>query len=117
MHTYTLTRKRNGLEAKTVIPMEGNRRLWITTSKGSRGLWTSASVIHEKSGGIITHVFGGAEGDFSESVRRDPKARATEKAIRTMHEDALRDADRIVVAATMHYASLPEDKRAFLDRE
>ena len=107
----TVRRSQYGdLFAETVVPLGADRReLRIDTRKGFRGLRTSATVVQvSEDGRSFTHAMGLGTGlgDFSRTLRQqDPKVRATEKAIRSLHADALTEIDATLAAARAHYAA------------
>ncbi len=89
--------------AKTKIDLGLDRRvLLIETSKAAFG----PGLRCEARGSQITED-GLSEiyslGNFSERLVEIPGARATEKAIRELHECALRDVKSVVERATAHY--------------
>lgn len=101
---------RGDLYAETVMPLGYARReLRIRTDKCARGLSADATVVQvSEDGRSHTHAFSLSrfgQGDYSKQLRLDQKARATEKAIRTMHADALRDVGAVLDEAHAHYAA------------
>ena len=99
---------RDGWQAKTEIDLEGVTLtegdkvkpaiLTISTRKTSRGLETGCSVAF-RDGMFMTHrLYEDFNARFAAS-----DARCTEKAIRTMHDDALAKLDTIKTAALEHY--------------
>lgn len=110
MHT-TVEKGRNGWEAKTEIPLDGITRedhtgtcpaiLTIRTSKPSRGGVVTHCSVAFRSGAFMSHRL---HEDYSQRYDYDPNARCTEKAIKTAHDTALADFDRIEQAARDHYA-------------
>ena len=95
--TYTLRRNRdNELRAETEVALPrldvaGDRdqqgyRVTLSTHKAYRGggIEARASVARHREGFMTTDLFG----DFSRSILKHP-SRGTEKAIRTLHEQAL----------------------------
>ncbi len=110
MDTITVTRNlRKELEAKNEIDLgirgeKGERVLTISTYKSSRGLLSTASV-SEHSDGCQMHVFGLAGGgDYRKTLTLSPNIRATEKAVRLQHEQALALAPTVIEEAKAHYA-------------
>lgn len=108
----TLRRTMRGdLQALTVITLDPivRRVLHITTDKHCNGgLSSDATVYRITADGLgREHAFsyGAGTGDFRQMLDRAPKARATEKAIRTMHETALAQLPAIVEQARAHYAA------------
>jgi hypothetical protein len=107
-HIIELKRDRAGkLSAESCIPLGTERReLRIITSKDYRqGVSTDVRVFQQTEDGFgWTHAFGLAGGgDFSKKVGHDHQARATEKKLRDMHTDALRDLDTLLAEAREHY--------------
>jgi hypothetical protein len=120
--TYEATAKRdsyNELRIETLIPLpgvtasEGRRypgkpgetKLAITTSKSNGTLISRASVSFY--GDTFTvHAFGlgTGRGDYSTKIVTRP-GRATEKALRALHADALNAVPTIIAEATAHYAA------------
>lgn len=102
--TYQTTLSRGfhdkALRAKTIIVLGFDRReLHIETSKAVRGGIESDATVYQRTedGMGLQHAFGLAGGgDYSARLRHDPTGRATEKALRTMHEAALMQADEQV---------------------
>lgn len=94
----TISRSRNGVEAKTVIPFGyGGRELHINTSKrGYGGLSSTAHAWTRTTDNTLTCVL---FQDFNTTLEKDPKARCTEKTIRTMHAKALEGIDDVLAAA------------------
>lgn len=100
-YEYTISRQRDGLEALTVEPIgiEG-RNFWLelVTRKASRGgIWSNARVFEHNDGFKTTDVFG----DYSKTLATSP-ARATEKAIRALHEKALDSMRVAMIEAREH---------------
>lgn len=98
---------RGELRARSVVPLGfDSRELHIETSKSAPGVSTGAAVHQRTADGVgLSHVFafGGEGDDFRRTVSRDPKARATEKTLTTMHAAALVDLAALVAAACAHY--------------
>lgn len=110
MELNTTTGKtRDGITfALTSIPLGaefGARVLRIETRKHSiyGGIYCSASVVEITPGGFRHAIGLGAGGDFSKTLTQDRKARATEKAIRTMHAQCLPTAAAVLAEARAHY--------------
>lgn len=104
--TYETTVKRNrdGLEAETRIPLGFDRReLRITTSKGSRGVYTGALVVQVTDRGFTFVLCQ----DYRKTLAQDKAARATEKTIRTMHAAVLANVDAVVAEAKAFYDKVP----------
>lgn len=101
--TYEVTyrkSKHHGHEAKTIIPLEGERQLSISTYKGSRGLFTSATVAKHRNGSMIFEIFG----DFNKTIARSDK-RATEPEVRRLHADALTCVPALLEEVAAFYAA------------
>jgi hypothetical protein len=114
--------KRDGhgkLSAETRIPIPGvsasgakdgrpgETLLSITTSKGyNKGALTTRASVNFYGEGFIVHAFGlgGGTGDYSAIVLSRP-GRATEKAIRDLHENALTLVPQVIAAARAFYAA------------
>lgn len=98
---------RGELRARSVVALGFDRReLHIETRKGGRGVSCDASVMQRTEDGRgLTHAFafGGEGDDFRRTLASDPKARATEKALATMHAAALVNLADVVAAACAHY--------------
>lgn len=106
--TTTISRNIRGeLRAKSVFPLGFDaRELHIETGKSSPGVTCSATVFRRTADGMgLEHAFGfGAPGgDFRRTLKTDPKARATEKTLSTMHAACLVDLPALMVAACAHY--------------
>lgn len=106
-HIVNVTRSMRGdLEAENELPMsEAGRVLTIRTSKGSRGLRTSAQSckVEASANGFSSRSFM-LFGDFSKTVMQSDK-RATEKAIREQHAAVLANADALLAEAEAFYAA------------
>ena len=116
---------RNGWEAKTLIQLpglieKGSARLpneepapaylEITTSKNSNGgIRTHAYVGYKTAHGFRTAIsfargtYAESGGDYSRSVRSNPKFRCTEKSVRDFHAESLNYVDALLSAVAMHY--------------
>lgn len=97
----------NNLSATTCIPLGfDNRELRIQTRKHSihGGIYCNAFVVTITPMGY-SHAIGlGAGGDFSKTLDQDRSARATEKAIRAMHQRCLvAGAYAVLDEAIRHY--------------
>lgn len=125
MHDVVMKKDpRNGWEAKTLIQLPGliekesarlpNEEpapayLEITTSKNSNGgIRTHSYVGYKTAYGFRTAIsFGGtyAEtgGDYSRSVRSNPKVRCTEKSVRDFHAESLNYVDALLSDVAVHY--------------
>lgn len=105
-----ISKDRQGItRALSVLPLGFDRReLRIETRKHSfrGGVYCSATVVQvSEDGRSYTHAMSyGAAGDFSKTLAHEKAARATEKAIGTMHE-------RCLTAGV--YALLDEAKRHY----
>lgn len=95
----TITKGREGWQAETRIELDTERALQIRTSKGTRGLQTSATVIKPTPTGFTWSPFE----DFSEALREGKGLRCTEKAVMEEHAKALVDVDLLIVRAAAHY--------------
>jgi len=74
----------------------------ISTSKNLRGdLQAHASVCFRTTTGY-THAIGGPSGDYSRSIITRP-GRATEKALRALHDEALGNLDLLLADIANHY--------------
>jgi hypothetical protein len=107
----TVSRNRSGeLRAVTVVKLEGRREIHISTSKHFRGGITCVASGFEVSecGTYTTHAcaLGGGGGDYYKTLASEPSARATEKAIRTVHATGLANLDAVVAEARAHYAKV-----------
>jgi hypothetical protein len=106
MTAYTLDRNNRGeLRARTVITLGfDSRELHIETRKGSRGgVECSAAVFRRTADGLgLEHAFGRG-GDFRRTLKHAPNARATERTLRTVHEECTADARGVTWAALEHY--------------
>lgn len=101
--SHSLTRNlRNELVAETriLLPSLGlNRELRITTQKTISGVVCRASVVTSTENG-----FAFAFDDFSRTLERDPKIRAVETNIVTMHMRHTADPLALIAEAVAHYA-------------
>lgn len=119
METKAIRDSRNELRIETridlpgVVAEEGRRsdrkgetKLAITTSKGNRGELVSRASVSFYGDMFVVHAFGlgTGKGDFSCKVTSKP-GRATEKALRELHEHALVHLPMIIEAATRFYAA------------
>jgi hypothetical protein len=95
----TLIKGRDGWEAETRIELDAERALQIRTSKGGRGLQTSATVIKPTPTGFTWSPFE----DFKETLRDGQGLRCTEKTVREEHAKALTDVDLLLARAAAHY--------------
>lgn len=102
----TVTRGRDGVEAKTVIDLGyDGRELHVTTCKrGCGGLSTMANVFTRTEGGSLTCVL---FQDFHARLAEDRTARCTDKAIRTMHAQALDDIEAVLTKAKAQHPPKP----------
>lgn len=82
----TISKGRNGWEARTIVPLERGEgyRLKVSTYKGDRGLVTYASTERLDGHFVTFRMFR----DFHMTVLREP-TRCTEKAVREQHQRAL----------------------------
>ncbi len=80
---------------------EGKRILELSTSKKSTGIASNANVfIHKPDGSKMTEIFG----DFTKyNISQTNGKRATETAIRSVHELALLQMDDLVIEAKAFY--------------
>jgi len=92
------------LVMETTVPLEGDFVLMIYTSKIklARYLETHAVVGQQGDGYTTTQIFH----DYNKTLAKEP-VRATEKAIRTQHEQVLATIDTILADVTRHYAGEP----------
>ena len=97
--TTRINKGRTGWQAETHIPLFGAKVLVIRTCKGSRGLYTSITGQKLDGGFLVWELFG----DYSKRI--DHTERCTEKAVRTLHEQALATKDALIADATAHYAA------------
>ena len=95
----TITKDRDGWQAETRFDLDTGRALQVRTSKGTRGLQTSATVIKPTPTGFIWSPFD----DFSETLRDGKGLRCTEKTVAKEHAKALVDVDLLMVRAAAHY--------------
>jgi hypothetical protein len=107
-HETIVKRTMHGdLQAETRIPLGfDNKELRITTSKWGGGKVTArASVVTITDVGytFAIGIFGSGKGDYSKTVAWE-QTRATEKAIRRVHAQALAQAYGIEAEARAHYA-------------
>lgn len=113
-----LTKGRDGWKATTNIDLpdviahggrdggrEGKSVLTISTSKSRDGISTTASV-GWCGDGFMTHAMGLGTGcgDYYRTILKSG-ARCTEKAVKTMHEEALQQQDALIAEATAFYQS------------
>lgn len=97
--TTRINKGRNGWQAETHVPLFGDKLLVIHTRKGSNGLYTSITGQKLDRGFLVWELFG----DYSKRI--DHPERCTEKAVRTLHEQALATKDALIADATAHYAA------------
>ena len=102
----TITKGREGWEAETRIELDTERALQIRTSKGARGLQTSATVIKPTPTGFIWSPFE----DFKETLRDGKGLRCTEKTFTEEHTKALVDVDLLMVRAAAHYKKAEQEE-------
>ena len=103
---------RGDLQALTVITLDpiARRELHTTTDKHCNGGLSSDAIVYRitADGRGREHAFSyDGVGDFRRMLDRAPKVRATEKAIRTMHETALAQLPAIIEQARAHYSAQP----------
>lgn len=92
---------RGGWQAKTSYPLEGERRLTITTHKANRGITTYCQVAkHERDGTMSFMLYR----DFGKTILRDSAARCTEKTVRYQHAIALNQVEALLTEARTFYA-------------
>jgi hypothetical protein len=94
------------LTAKSIIDLGFDRReLVIETGRSTKGLQSEAYVQQRSADGLfVSRAFGIAgRGDFSAVVAQREGARATEKALRALHEQALDSLDFVLERALRHY--------------
>lgn len=102
----TITKGRDGWAAETRIELDAERALQIRTSKGGRGLQSSATVIKPTPTGFTWSPFE----DFKETLREGRGLRCTEKTVRDEHAQALIDVDLLLVRAAAHYTKEAEQQ-------
>lgn len=113
MNTYTTTVERTmhgNLQAKTIIDLgDGRRELHVTTDKAYRGgISCDARVMQRTGSGFLSHAFGlsrDGSGDYSKTLAEDRAKRATQKALETMHREALATIDSVIAEANAWYAA------------
>lgn len=101
---------RQPISAKTKFELGFDRRqLIIETGRSRPGLVAKAYVVQvSEDGHIETRAFGiGRCGDFSLKIAERAGARATEKAVRELHQEALGCAAQMKAAALTHYGQNP----------
>ena len=114
-HAYTVSRSaRGGTSIETDIPLGEafpHRHLKITTHKWTHGITCSALVVKldPDNPGCYSYAL---YKDFSRRLGHDAKARATEKALRTMHEKALEGIEAVLADARTQYATPPAAEAA-----
>lgn len=94
------------LSAKTKIDLGFDRRaLVIRTSRSNGGLAAEAFVVQDSEcGRFETRAYGrGRLGDFSKRLCVREGARATEKAVRSLHDLALVEVDQLKAQAVAYY--------------
>ena len=102
--TRTYRNMRGQLVVETRIPLDGNRRLEIDTSKNSSGyVTTHAWVFHLKEDGAKVHAL---FQDYSKCFAK-VKIRATEKALEAQHKTATDQIDAILADVERHYTNQP----------
>lgn len=99
---------RGDLRARSVYPLGFDRReLHVETSKSSPGLSCRATVFRVTDDGrVLEHAFGlgrPGSGDYRATLAQDRTGRATEKAVRTMHERCTAELAATLAAACAHY--------------
>jgi hypothetical protein len=110
-HEIKLRRRHDkSLCAETQLPFDDERReLHFSTSKGSGGLSTSASVCQRSEDGLsVTHAIGFGRpgmGDFYRLVEQERTWRCSEKNVMALHKRALERLDDIKAMAQAHYAA------------
>lgn len=104
LNTRIRRNMRNQLVIETRVPLEGNRRLEIDTSKSDSGpVTTYAAVFHLKEDGAKVHAL---FQDYCKCFAKE-KIRATEKALKMQHDKVLAQIDTILDDVTRHYAGEP----------
>lgn len=102
---FVLYKDRDGWTARSRIELEphgleAGRVLDVMTYKGPRGgIWTNVRCGKVEDRCFSFMLFQ----DFSKTVCEDRKARCTEKAVQTMHQAALAQADAIVAECVAAY--------------
>jgi hypothetical protein len=97
--TYIEKRKHSGWNAKTYYDFDGDRKLSLRTSKHEHGgIITFASVALHRDGFTTFALFQ----DYGKTVLRSG-AKATEKAIATLHAEAQAMLPQIIADAKAHY--------------
>jgi len=98
--TFIQKKPRTGWNAETYYDFDGDRKLSLHTSRAERvGISTFASVALHKEGFTTFVIFQ----DYGKTVLRSG-ARATEKAIATLHAEAQALLPHIIADAKVHYA-------------
>lgn len=96
----TITKGRDGWEARTIISLGAPHILEVRTSTTQRGLVTRATRYKAERGMMSYELFG----DFSENVTVT-KDRCTEKSVTTQHRAALADIESIKAKCAAFYAA------------
>ena len=106
---YVLTRREGGaLAAESIYPLRFDRReLRILTMKGSRGLFCNAQCVQVSADGR-SYTFA-MFSDYRKVMAEDRAARATERAIRALHESAMAGLPAVVAACRAHYKQPPAE--------
>ena len=104
LSTRTYRNMQKNLVVETRVPLEGNRRLEIDTSKTSSGyITTHAYVCHLKEDGAKVHAL---FQDYSKCFAKE-KIRATENALKAQHKIATDQIDTILADVERHYTNQP----------
>lgn len=104
---------RDGWTANTDYLLEGDYLLRISTSKCPRGGVSTTATRYKRTGDGCLSLALGVNGDFYETVLAQ-KTRATEKAVRVQHEEALTHLEQINVRMSAHYDKLRYEGRSIL---
>lgn len=75
-----------GWNAETIIDLEGNKRLSITTMKRSNGRLQSIASVGKVEGHFISHM---VYQDFLKVVANTAPSKVTEKAVVSQHNDVI----------------------------
>lgn len=93
----------HGWQAETRLPLDCGRHLSITTRKGNSGLRSGVQVYRIENGFMTFVMFG----DYSATLAKSD-ARATEKTVTALHEQALAKLEEVKAAVTAFYAGKGE---------
>jgi hypothetical protein len=112
MQPYTFGRTTRGdLQASTIITLDATmrREIHLTTEKHCNGGLSCVATVYRitEDGRGRTHAFSfcKGQGDFRRTLKYAPKTRATEKAIRAMHEACIAELPAVCEQARAFYAA------------